>query len=75
MRKLQYTPAVVSIRIRFDTVIFGLPDPVLFFSQDPDPTCKNGYVILFQILTTGIRTKPFIQIQIQYKKVIFQKLL
>ena len=56
MRKLQYTPAVVSIRIRFDTVIFGLPDPVLFFSQDPDPTCKNGYVILFQILTTGIRT-------------------
>ena len=55
MRKLQYTPAVVSIRIRFDTVIFGLTDPVLF-SQDPDPTCNNGYVILFQILTTGIRT-------------------
>ena len=29
-----------------DPFIFGPPDPVLF-SLDPDPTCSNGFMILF----------------------------
>ena len=28
-------------------MILGLPDP-LFFSSDPDSTCNNGYIELFE---------------------------
>ena len=38
------------MRIRSDSVIFGLPNPVLFSSY-PDPTCNNGFIKLFSSWT------------------------
>ena len=34
-----------------DPVIFGPPDPdPVFFSTDPDPICKNGFIkLLYKI--------------------------
>ena len=33
---------------RPDPLIFGPPDPVLFYTDpDPDPTCNNGFIKSF----------------------------
>ena len=39
---------MVRIRIRSESMIFGLSDPVLF-SPDPDPKCNNGYILCIHI--------------------------
>ena len=42
----------LRIRIRSDPLIFGPPDPdPVLFPLDPDPTCNNGFIKLFQSLT------------------------